>query len=232
MTSLFIKLVLIVVILLFEFLTQLPDYIILELKESSLLLIVFEESTSLCQLSREIVGENVNLNLELLGNSIFDVFVDLTVLVQEPNDVGAALRHKGRLVWGTTRGHIFHSHQNLVDTGDVLLDLCYVVLQDSHLDTLSAPKALHDGTILVSNVFLNHILEGLYLIDSVVKSNDLRDKLSTLGYNTCVNGSVNQVETGTESFLHGRNTVKLGVVRAHNRAIIANQLFTRVTEVS
>jgi len=47
-----------------------------------------------------------------------------------------------------------------------------------------------------------------------------------------MNGSVHQIKTGSEGLLHGGNSVKLGVVRTHNCAIVANELFTRVAEVS
>ena len=47
-----------------------------------------------------------------------------------------------------------------------------------------------------------------------------------------MNGSVNQIKTGSEGLLHGGNSVKLSVVRTHNCAIVANELFTRVAEVS
>jgi hypothetical protein len=168
----------------------------------------------------------------LLSDSVFNVFVDLTILVEEPNNVRAALGHKGRLIRGAASCYVLHGHQDFVDTGDVFLDLGDVVLQDGHLNALGAPQAFHYGTILVSDVFLDNILEGFNLVDAMVKSNDLGDKLGTLGDDTRMNGSVDQVKAGTESLLHGGDTMQLGVMRAHNCAIITNQLLTGVAEVS
>lgn len=47
-----------------------------------------------------------------------------------------------------------------------------------------------------------------------------------------MNGSVHQIKAGAEGLLHGGNSVKLGVMRTHNCAIVTNELFTRIAEVS
>lgn len=83
MTSLLVELVLVVVVLLFELLRELPDDIVLELKQLALLLVVLQEGPSLRQLSRQVIRQHIDLHLKLLGDSIFDVLIDLSVLVQE-----------------------------------------------------------------------------------------------------------------------------------------------------
>jgi hypothetical protein len=88
--------------------------------------------------------------------------------VKEANHIWAALAHENWLVGGASRGHILHGHQDLIDAGDVFLYLRDVMLKDSHLNAFSTSQALHDGTILVSDVLLDHILEGLNLVDSVI----------------------------------------------------------------
>jgi hypothetical protein len=88
--------------------------------------------------------------------------------VKEANHIWAALAHENWLVRGATCSHILHGHQDLIDAGDVFLDLSDVMLKDSHLNAFSTSQALHDGTILVSDVLLDHILEGLNLVDSVI----------------------------------------------------------------
>jgi hypothetical protein len=47
-----------------------------------------------------------------------------------------------------------------------------------------------------------------------------------------MNRSVDDIESISESFLHCRDSVELGVVRTHNSAVIADQLFARIAEVS
>jgi hypothetical protein len=56
--------------------------------------------------------------------------------------------------------------------------------------------------------------------------------LGTLRYDARMNGSIYQIKTGTEGLLHGGNSVKLGIVGTHNCAIVANELFTRIAEIS
>jgi hypothetical protein len=88
--------------------------------------------------------------------------------VKEPNHIWAALTHENWLVRGTSCGNIFHGHQDLIDAGNVFLHFSDIMLENSHLNTFSTPQALHDSTILVSDVLLDHILEGLNLVDSVI----------------------------------------------------------------
>ena len=82
-SGLFVELILEVVVLLLELLGQFPDDIILELEELSLLLVVVHKDSSLRQLSWQVVGEHIDLNLEVLGASILDVVIKLPVLVKE-----------------------------------------------------------------------------------------------------------------------------------------------------
>jgi hypothetical protein len=88
--------------------------------------------------------------------------------VKEPNHIWAALTHENWLVRGTSCGNIFHGHQDLIDAGNVFLHFSDVMLKYSHLNTFSTSQAFHYSTILVSDVLLDHILESLNLIDSVI----------------------------------------------------------------
>jgi hypothetical protein len=129
-------------------------------------------------------------------------------------------------------GYIFHSHEYLINPGDVLLHLGYIMLQHGHLDSLSAPEAFHDGAILVSDVLLNHALECLDLVDAVVEPHYLSDQLRSFRHDARMDRTVYQVEAGAEGLLHGRDTVQLGVVRAHHGAVVADELLAGVAEVA
>jgi len=89
--------------------------------------------------------------------------------VKETDNVRAGtLGHKGRLIRGATCRDILHGHQNFIYTGDVFLDFGDIMLEDGHLDALGTSQAFHNGTIFVSDVFFNDILECLYLVNSMI----------------------------------------------------------------
>jgi hypothetical protein len=124
-----IELILIEVIFFLEFLRHLPNDVILHLEEAALLLVVFDQQLALSEFPRQVVWVNIYVNFELLGNSIFDVFVKLSVVVQKCDLVRGALL--------TRRGNLLHKHQDFVDPRDVLLNLCQVVAQNRSLDPFS-----------------------------------------------------------------------------------------------
>ena len=70
---------------------------------------------------------------------------------------------------------LFHKHENLVDTGDVLLNLRQIMLQNSGLDAFSRLETLSDACILVSDVAVNHALDCFNFLKAVVKAHDLTD---------------------------------------------------------
>ena len=96
------------------------------------------------------------------------------------------------------------------------------MLQHGHLDSLGTPESLHDGTVLVPDVLLDDALQGLHLVDAVVESHDLRDQLCSLRHDARVDRSVDEVEARPEGLLHCRDTMELGVVRAHYCAVVAD----------
>ena len=98
--------------------------------------------------------------------------------------------------------YVLHSHEYLINPGDVLLHLGNIMLQHGHLDSLSAPEAFHDRAILVPDVLLDDALEGLDLVDAVVETHDLRDQLGSLGHDARVDRPVYQVEAGPKGLLH------------------------------
>lgn len=128
--------------------------------------------------------------------------------------------------------NILHGHENLVDARYVLLHLGYVVLQHSHLDTLCASESLHDCAVFVPDVLLDHSLEGLNLIDTVVETDDLCDELGALWHDRGVDGTVDEIKACAEGLVHCSYAVKLRVVRTHDSAVVANQLVTRIAEVA
>jgi hypothetical protein len=52
--------------------------------------------------------------------------------------------------------NLFHGHQDFIDSSDILLNFRDVMLQHSQLDSLCRPKSLHDGSVFVSNIFLDN----------------------------------------------------------------------------
>ena len=106
------------------------------------------------------------------------------------------------------------------------------MLQNCSLNAFCASEPLHDTGILVSNIALNHVFNCFNLVETVVQAHNLTDELGALRHQAVVNGLVNGLETVTESLLHVADTVELGIVRAHHCAVVADQLFARVAEVT
>jgi hypothetical protein len=121
-----------------------------------------------------------------------------------------------------TSSYILHSHEYLIYPCNILLHLGDIVLQHGHLDSLGTPESLHDGTVLVPDVLLDDALERLHLVDAVVEPHDLRDQLRSLRHDARMDRSIDQVEARPEGLLHCRDTVELGVVRAHHCAVVAD----------
>jgi len=80
---LLVELVLEVVVFLLELLRELVDHIILELQELPLLLVMVHEDSSFGELPRQVVGEYVDFNFEMLGHRVLYVVVQLAVFVEE-----------------------------------------------------------------------------------------------------------------------------------------------------
>jgi hypothetical protein len=87
MSGLVIEFVLEIVIFLFKFLGELPDDIILKLKEFSLFFIVFHKNSSFSEFSGKVIRENINLYFKLLSSSIFNIFINLSIFVKEAKHV-------------------------------------------------------------------------------------------------------------------------------------------------
>ena len=106
------------------------------------------------------------------------------------------------------------------------------MLENCSLDTLSASEPLHDTSILVSDITLNHTLHSFNLVQSVVKAHDLADKLCSFRDQTCVNSLVDGLKSVSESLFHVADAMQLRVVRPHHCAVVAQKLFTTVAEVA
>ena len=78
-----VKLILEIIILFLELLGKLPNDIVFELQQFSLLLVMVHENSTLSKFSWEIVGQNIDLNFEMLGAGILNVVIQLPVFVQE-----------------------------------------------------------------------------------------------------------------------------------------------------
>ena len=96
---------------------------------------------------------------------------------------------------------LLHEHQNFVDPGDVFLYFCDIVHQYGSLDTYSCFKPLHNASVLIPNIPLNHTLHRFYFIESVVKSNDLADELSSLWHQAILNLLVYCFKSEPEGFV-------------------------------
>ena len=137
----------------------------------------------------------------------------------------------GLCLLDVTHSDLFHEHENLVDPGDILLHLRDIMLQHGSFNTLSTPESLHDPRVLVSNVPLNHRLHRLDFIEPMVKADDLTNELGALGYQRVVDRLVDRFKTVAERLFHIADAMKLRVVGPHDRAVVAEELLARVTEV-
>lgn len=54
------------------------------------------------------------------------------------------------------------------------------MLQHCQLYTFSRPETLHDGCVLILNIFVNHVLDCFDLVQAVVKSYNLTNELGSL----------------------------------------------------
>lgn len=66
----------------------------------------------------------------------------------------------------------------------------------------------------------------------MVETDDLCDELGALGHDGGVDGTVDEIKACAEGLVHGSYAVKLRVVRAHDSAVVANQLVTRIAVVA
>jgi len=130
-----------------------------------------------------------------------------------------------------TTCNLLHSHQDLVNTSDVLLNLSDVMLEHCKLNTFSRSQSLSDSRILILDVFVDNSLNSLNLVEAMVKSDNLSNKLSSLGHKTSVNALVNSIKPVLKRFINRTNSMKLGVMRAHNCTVVTDKLFATVTEI-
>lgn len=142
--GLLVELVLEIVIFLLKLLRELVDHIVLELQQLPLLLIVVHQDSPLGKLPRQVVGQYVDFNFEVLGHRILYVVVQLAVFVQElqlirPNTIPVCrslathrLRcHLSVLLRCISRGDLFHGHEDFVYSCYVFLNLRNIILQNS-----------------------------------------------------------------------------------------------------
>ena len=129
-SGLFIKLVLIIVILLFQLLWKLPNYIVFEFKQFPLFFVVIHQHSALGKLTRQVVWEDVYFNFKVFCNWIFNVFVQLAILVQKLKWV-RLLRHLISRVSLVTLHDFLHGHKYFIDSSYVLLYFCDIMLQHS-----------------------------------------------------------------------------------------------------
>ena len=187
---------------------------------------MLEEDLPFGKLARKVVWENFNIDLKLLRYSIFQVFIQLSIAVKESELVWtlglwlgfiflrrSCLRRidlRSRLSvlsWGwrhfqlVTDSNLLHEHQNFVNPGDVFLDFGDIVHQYGSLDTFSCFKPLHNASVLIPNIPLNHLLHRFYFIESVIKSNDLADELSSLWHQAILNLLVYCFKSEPEGFI-------------------------------
>ena len=137
---------------------------------------MLHQDPSLSELTRQVVGLCLNLNLEVLGDGVVDVLVQLLVLVEELKLIGTFI---GDLLSGVsctfTTSDFLHTHQNFIDSCNILLNFSDIVLKYGKLNSLSTLKSSGYGCILIFDVFVNNSFNRLDLIDSVIKSHNLTD---------------------------------------------------------
>lgn len=106
------------------------------------------------------------------------------------------------------------------------------MLKHGCLHAFSAPEALHYASVFVSYVPLDHVLDRFDFVKTVVEPDDLTDELGTFGHQAVVDGLVDRLKAIAEGLLHVADAMKLRIVRAHHRAVIAEKLFTTVAKVA
>ncbi len=142
-----------------------------------------QQKLSLGKFSGQVIGVDVDIDLELLGNGILNVLVELFVTSEE-----SELVWRARLT--ATLGNFLHKHENLVNARNVLLHLAQVVLEHGVLDALGRLEPLGDACVLVADVALNDLLHGFDLVETVVEPDDLANQTGALGHQTLVDGLV------------------------------------------
>lgn len=141
---------------------------------------MFHKYAPLRQLTRKIVRQHVDLNLEVLCDRILDVLVQLSVFVKELELVRAEwLLNRSRFCWVAT-DNFLHTHQYFIDAGYILLNLSYIVLQNGKLDALCGLQPRHNGSILIAYILINNALDRLDFVEAMVKSYYLTNKLRAL----------------------------------------------------
>jgi hypothetical protein len=117
---------------------------------------MLQQNLSLSELPRQIIRENINIDLEMLRHSILDVLIELSEAVEEADGVRSTIL-LGRLSplhlasilpincllldklrrFLLLLGHILHEHEYLINPCDVFLNLSNIMLEHCTLDTLS-----------------------------------------------------------------------------------------------
>lgn len=223
---LFVEFVLEVVVFLLELLREFVYDIVLELEELPLLLVVVHEHASLSQLPRQVVGQDVYVNFEVLGDSVLNIVVDLSVFMQKLQLIRSKrqrilLLHRSRwlstrvstgrkadvlqllLLLRVARGNLLHGHEDFVNPSDVLLNFSNVILQHRQFDSLGRLESGHDSSVFITNVLLYDTLYSFDLIKAVVKPHDLSDKLRSLWDQALVDVSIYCIKSILECVFDG-----------------------------
>ena len=106
------------------------------------------------------------------------------------------------------------------------------MLHNGCLAPFSTSEPFHNSSILVPNVSLNNALHSLNFVETVVKSDDLTDQLGTLRHQILVNRLIDSLKSIPKGLLHVADAMQLSVMRSHDRAVVAQQLFAGVTKVT
>lgn len=174
----------------------------------------------------------------MLCNGVLDIVVQLRILMQEMKGIRTKSLKAvidNLISWDfvlVTGRDLFHRHQYLINPCDVFLDLSDIMLKHSQFNPLSGPQPLHNSGIFVPDVLFYNSLNSFNFIKSMVEPHNLTNQLGSFWNQGLVDILVHSVKSVPESLVDGGDPVELGVVRTHHCAIVADQLFTRVTEVS
>ena len=193
---------------------------------------------ALCKFSRQVIREDVNVDLEMLGHCILNILAELTITVQEADCVWLRLLFIylsvfigcGRLTCLLLCRDVGHKVKALVYPCYVLLNLCDIVLQDGVFYTLRASKSFHDSSVFIADITFNDLLNCLNLIKTSVQPNNLTNQLLPFWHNAGVNRLINRLKPVPESFFQVTDPMQLSVMRAHGRAVSTQQLLAGVAE--
>ena len=100
---------------------------------------------------------------------MFDVLVQLSVAMKECILIWACLDLfsfvyciiKCCLHSLASGGDLLHEHEDFINSCDVCLNLGDVMLQDRCFDAFCTFESLHDSSVLVADISLNHSLDSL-----------------------------------------------------------------------